>query len=105
VGSSNSGPATATPALLTRPVSRWPASALRTSAAAAFTAASSVTSKSNGTKRSPNSAARRSVSEILRTLPKTRKPWAMRILAVPQPMPLDVPVITTLRMHASRAHR
>ena len=38
-----------------------------------------------------------------RTLPKTRKPCATRTFAVPQPMPVDVPVMTTLRMQISWA--
>jgi len=94
--SSRSGRAPATPALLTRPASRSPASLVRTSAAAVLTATSSVTSKRSGTKRSPNSLDRRSASDVFRTLPKTRNPRSMRTLVVPQPMPVDVPVITTL---------
>jgi len=62
-----------------------------------LTAASSVTSNISGTKSSPNSAVSRSASDVLRMLPKTRKPLAMRTFAVPHPMPVEVPVITTVR--------
>ena len=55
IGSSSSGPATAMPALLTRPASVSPPSAARTSRAAASTAASSVTSNNKGVKLAPNS--------------------------------------------------
>ncbi len=93
---SSSGPATAMPALLTRPQSRPPASAAPTSAAPRATAASSVTSNIRGEKRSPSSACSRSASACLRTLPKTRKPFAVITLAIPQPMPVETPVTTTL---------
>jgi hypothetical protein len=104
-GSSSNGPATAIPALLTKPKSFSPASASPTRAAAKPTASSSVTSKTSGTNAGPNSAASRSASAFLRTLPKTRKPRAIKTLAVPQPMPVEVPVTTTLRMSCSTIKR
>src|SRR5215831_14534668 len=100
-GSSKSDPAKTTPALLTSPNSFSPASTSPTRAAADPTASSSVTSKTIGTKALPNSAESRSASAFLRTLPNTRKPRAIRTLVVPQPIPVDVPVTTTLRMRCS----
>ncbi len=93
--SSSTGPATAMPALLTRPASVSPPSAARTSPAAARTAASSVTSNISGVKLAPNSPFRRSASACLRTLPKTRKPRSSSSFAQAQPMPVDAPVMTT----------
>src|SRR6202795_813225 len=93
--SSSTGPATAMPALLTRPASVSPFRLLRTSRAAASTAASSVTSNISGVKFAPNSLLRRSPSACLRTLPNTRNPRSSSNFAVAQPMPVDAPVMTT----------
>ena len=86
------------PALLTSPASVSPFSAVRTSRAAASTAASSVTSNNSGVKLAPNSLLSRSASAGLRTLPNTRNPRSSSSFAVAQPMPVDAPVMTTDRM-------
>ena len=94
----STGPVTAMPALLMRPASVSPPNAVRTSRAAARTAASSVTSNKSGMKLAPNSRRRRSASACLRTLPNTRNPRSNSSFVVAQPMPVDAPVMTTDRM-------
>src|SRR2546430_4120142 len=93
--SSSTGPATAMPALLTRPNSVSPLSAARTWRAAANTVASSVTSNNSGMKLAPNSRFSRSASTSLRTLPNTRNPRSSSSFAVAQPIPVEAPVMTT----------
>lgn len=97
-GISSTGPATAMPALLTRPASVSPLIATRTSRAADSTAASSVMSNISGVKLAPNSLLSRCASASLRTLPNTRNPLSRRSLALAHPIPVEAPVTTTTRM-------
>src|ERR1051325_10336711 len=83
------------PALLTSPVRVSLPSAAAPCSAPRFTAAVSVTSKISGVKLAPNSFFSRSASASLRTEPNTLKPFLIRTLAQPQPMPVEAPVTTT----------
>src|SRR5580698_7905864 len=64
--------------------------------AVSCTASASVMSMMRGTKPSPNSFCKRSASACLRTEPNTRNPFETSTFVVPQPIPLDTPVTTTL---------
>jgi hypothetical protein len=68
--------------LFTRPASVSPPSAARTCVAAFFTACSSVMSNRSGVKFAPSSFDTRSAPALFRTLPKTRKPVAIRVFAL-----------------------
>src|SRR6185437_10334994 len=83
------------PALFTSPNSVALPNAASTFRAPSATAASLVTSNSNGVTLAPNSLVSRSASAGLRTLPKTWKPAAVRTFTQPQPMPVEAPVTTT----------
>src|SRR5262245_29342466 len=54
-------------------------------------------SNCSGVKALPNSADNRSASCTFRTLPKTWTPFCTRTFVVPQPIPVETPVTTTLR--------
>src|SRR5258706_16482166 len=49
-----------------------------------------------GVKASPNSRLSRSASVFRRTVPNTLKPLDRRTLQVPNPIPVDTPVTTTV---------
>ena len=83
------------PALLTNPSKVAPA-APRHLGGCRLTAASSVTSNSNGTKFSPNSAGKAFGVRHFAHAAEHPKTVLMRTFVAPQPMPVDVPVITTL---------
>src|SRR5271166_6205624 len=93
-GKWSKGPTTAIPALLTRPPSLDGPRIPLTFSAASFIEDSLVTSTTNGVNVDPNSDFKRSASVRVRTVPKISNPLRTRTSAMPQPMPVDVPVTT-----------